>query len=145
MSKLGLARFHVETGPPALFERVRQVFAEPRALMHGTHYTERAHERAAPRSAIKYFASTEWELMTAEVRTDTGKFVKTAWRREIGGQMWWSVIGFHDAVQTIHPASDEKTGLGQDIVCDGPVWDLVDSVNRQLLDTGVPPGVTEVS
>jgi hypothetical protein len=142
-TKLQTARFHVDAGPASLFERVRQVFAAPRRLkLHGAHFNGRAAERGAPRELIEDFDPAAWELMTADVRTDTGKFVRTAWRRTVDRQTWWIAIGFHDTVQTVYPATPGKTGFGDDIVRAGPLWQMVDRVNRALLAEGPPTVVT---
>ncbi len=49
--------------------------------------------------------------MTVEVRTDTGKFREHGLETRVDGQMWWIVIGFHNAVRTLYPAARRKTGL----------------------------------
>ena len=74
-------RFHVSSGPNSLFERVRYKFRDPRVLkFNAQHFVDRAVERAAPTTAFGHFDAREWELMTVEVRADTGKFVSTAWQ-----------------------------------------------------------------
>ena len=134
-------RFHVDVGPSSLFERVRQVFAEPRVLrLHGIHYNSRADERSFPSGIAEHFVADEWDLMTVEVRPN-GKFARTAWRREIDGRTWWMVIGFNDTVQTVYSSSPGKRGLGPDVVRSGELFNLVDCVNRDLVDTGAPPSV----
>jgi hypothetical protein len=93
------ARFHVETGPESLFDRVRFImWGRCELLVHAGHLLERAYDCDAPLELIR---SGEWELMTAEVRADTGKFVNSAWRRTIGGVCWWVVIGLHDTLETV--------------------------------------------
>ncbi len=47
-------RFHTDTGPAALFQRVQQVFDAPRRLkLHGSHLAEWAAEREAPVADIE--------------------------------------------------------------------------------------------
>jgi len=124
-------RFHVETGPESLFRRVRVVMQETELKLHADHFQQRADERDAPIEKMMPFRPEEWQLRTAEVRTDTGKFVSTAWYREIGGQRWWIVIGLHDTVVTVFPS--DKQGLGDEIVRSGMLYAFVQSVNRKLL------------
>jgi hypothetical protein len=38
------------------------------------------------------------------VRTDTGKFVRTAWRVRPASRDWWVVIGNDGVVQTVYDA-----------------------------------------
>lgn len=95
------ARFHVSSGPAALFERVRFKMATRRELkLHAAHFKFRARERATPRLRLKDFDPRVWELVSAEVRTDTGKFVNSAWDVNVGRQRWRVVIGLHDTVET---------------------------------------------
>jgi hypothetical protein len=132
MIRFETARFHVRSGPSELFERVRQKMAGRRALrLHAAHFAERSAERSAPRDQLAAFDSDVWELMTAEVRTDTAKFVNSGWRLRIDGHIWWVVIGLHDTIETAYPGT--KQGDGPDIVTTGPMFDRVRAVNAQLL------------
>src|SRR4051794_28408841 len=134
------ARFHVSTGPQSLFDRVRFIMRGKRTLrLHAGHLRERAIDRSAPLDAIAAFDADEWELVTAEVRTDTGKFVNSAWARAIGGRRWWVVIGLHDTVETV--IDTDKRGLGGSIVACGELYDRVERVNRELMAAeGGPAG-----
>lgn len=126
-------RFHVETGPDALFERVRQVMTPTDLQIHADHFQKRATEREAPVEAIRSFDPTQphWELKTAEVRTDSGKFVSTGWRVCVHGETWWVVIGLKDTIITIYRS--DKRGLGDGIVRDGLLYAYVRSVNQQMV------------
>ena len=126
------ARFHVNTGPESLFDRVRFKMKGKRTLrVHASHLATRATERAAPLAVIAAFDACEWELVTVEVRTDTGKFVNSAWKREIDGEWWWVVIGFDDTIETV--IDTEKRGLGESIVTTGKLYELVERVNQDLM------------
>lgn len=72
--------------------------------------------------------------MTVEVRADTGKFAKTAWRRKIGKQTWWVVLGFYDAVQTVYPSDDNFQKFGPDVVTGGEFYEFVERVNSELME-----------
>lgn len=124
------ARFHVETGPGSLFDRVRLIMRGRRELrVHAGHFRERAYDRDAPLDLIKSFDPGEWELMTAEVRADTGKFVNSAWRRDIGSACWWIIIGLHDTLETVIRAG-RKRGLGESVVKGGELYRFVERVNH---------------
>ena len=72
------ARFHVDSGPESLFERVCAKMAGKRTLkFHASHFIVRAEERTAPIEQIRQFDTNEWELKTVEVRTDN-----FSWRGE---------------------------------------------------------------
>jgi hypothetical protein len=133
MPRFQTARFHAETGPDSLFERVRQKMAGRRNLkLHADHFRTQAAFRGAPVESLREFDSSQWKLATVEVRTDTGKFINSAWTREIDGRCWWLVIGLHDTVVTV--IETDKRGLGRDILRSGKLYELVADVNRRLLD-----------
>lgn len=134
MPKFEEKRFHVTCGPSSLFTRVRQKMSAVRGLSLKTaHFDLRAEQRAPPVAELEGFNTGQWELMTADVRSDTGKFVKTAWRKQIDGEVWWVVIGLHNAVVTAFLQASGKTGLGPDVVREGEFYKFVDAVNRNLL------------
>jgi hypothetical protein len=133
------ARFHVQTGPASLFDRIQFKLRGRRELkLNAGHLRQRAYDREAPFDLIKWFDADDWELMTAEVRSDTGKFVNSAWRRTVGGACWWIVIGLHDTLETVIRAG-RKTGLGESVVRGGDLYRFVDRVNRDLMkrDEGI--------
>lgn len=139
-TKFQKARFHVATGPGSLFDRVRLKMRGRRTLkLHAPHLARRAAERAAPLAMIAAFEPSEWDLMTAEVRTDTGRFVNSAWTREIDGRRWWVVVGLHDTIETV--IETEKRGLGDSIVTAGELYERVERANRELMEAdGVADG-----
>jgi hypothetical protein len=111
-------RFHVDVGPKELFERVRSVMGGRRGLTPTReHFPRRAVQRGVP-DEVADFDSREWELMTAEVDPRKGKFTSSSWRRRIGGQVWWIVIGLHDVLETAYPAP-HRTGRWWPMWC-GP-------------------------
>lgn len=100
--------------------------------LHATHFKFRSGERDAPDSELKNFDPSVWELVSAEVRTDTGKFVNSAWDVNVGGKRWRVVIGLHDTVETAFVVTDAR-GPGGAIVRSGLLYRFVDKVNRELL------------
>ena len=134
MPKFQTARFHVLTGPPELFRRVQFKMQHVRLLKtHPRHVQGRSYERGAPLDRLQNFDPARWSLMTAEVRTDKGKFVNTAWSVDVDGQNWWVVIGFDATMKTVIRAAREKLALGPDIVRSGELYEFVASVNAQLM------------
>ena len=146
--KLERGRFHVSTGPPELFARVREVMAAVTRLdCTTTHFDERQAERGAPPvTSFEQFDSLEWELMAAEVRIDTGKFLASTWKRTFGHDTWWIVIGLHNALITAYRADPAKVGAGASSISFGTLYEKVASVNAELLrksSGGEPPDSTE--
>jgi hypothetical protein len=140
MPKFLTARFHVLTGPPELFRRVRFKMQDVRLLKtHARHVQDRSYERDAPLDRLQNFDPSRWRLMTAEVRTDKGKFVNTAWSVEVDGQEWWVVIGFDATMKTVIRAARGKLALGPDVIRTGELYDFVASVNAQLMADDLGP------
>lgn len=128
------ARFHVETGPDSLFTRVRHILCEPVQLKaQGKHVTERLRERAAPLDELTRFDPGSWELVSAEVRTDTGKWVKSTWRVRVDERDWWVVVGLGNALVTVIEVDPWRRGRGTDIVTWGALHAQVDAVNTELM------------
>ena len=98
----------------------------------GAHVQLRAAERGALLERLQRFDSETWVLQTAEVRTDKGKFVSTAWEVDIDGTKWWVAIGFERGLKTVMPTDGGKTGLDS-AVTGGPLYDFVEQVNRELM------------
>jgi hypothetical protein len=93
------------------------------------HVQQRAAEREAPLEELKQFDPNQWELKTAEVRTDKGLFVNTAWACKADGRDWWVVIGYDDTAMTV--IETDKDGLGPDIVTGGDLYNRVKEVNKK--------------
>ncbi|MFE2302609.1 hypothetical protein ACFXAW_30990 [Streptomyces sp. NPDC059445] len=128
------ARFHVESGPESLFVRVRHILREPvRLAARGGHVTERIRQRDAPVEELVSFDPTSWDLVSAEVRTDTGRWVKSTWRVRADGRDWWVVVGLGDALVTVIDVDPWRRGRGQDVVVEGPLYVKVDAVNAELM------------
>ena len=134
MPRFKTARFHVLTGPSELFARVRFKMQDVHVLkMHARHVQDRSYERDAPLERLQNFDPNRWRLMTAEVRTDKGKFVNTAWSVDVDGHEWWVVIGFDATMKTVIRAARGKLALGNEIVRSGDLYEFVARVNGQLM------------
>jgi hypothetical protein len=104
--------------------------------LHATHFKLRAGERATPAVELKDFDPRIWKLVSAEVRTDTGKFVNSAWDVNVSGRRWrvvigLVVIGLHDAVETAFTVNDARGP--REVVRGGMLYDFVERVNRELM------------
>lgn len=129
------ARFHVEFGPPALFERVQFKMKNVyRLYIDGKHYNKRKSERNIPEEVIEKilrFDSVEWALKTAEVRPDRGKFMNSTWEVVCDGKPYWVTIGIGNYIITIV----QRNSSGMDsCIRNGDFYDFVESVNRKLMD-----------
>lgn len=106
------ARFHIQFGPPSLFERVRFKMRDAHNLyLDGTHYQKRLSEREIPPEileALLDFDAITWTLKTAEVRTDRGKFVNLIWEKVVDGQRYWVTIGIGTMLRRSYP--EQKVG-----------------------------------
>lgn len=128
------ARFHVDSGPDSLFTRVRYILGEPAQLKsHGAHVTERLRQRGATLEMLTRFDPENWQLVSAEVRTDTGKWVKSTWQVRTDERIWWVVIGLGNALVTVIDVDPRRRGMGEDVVTGGPLYARVDTVNAELM------------
>lgn len=124
------ARFHIQFGPPSLFERVRFKMQDAHKLhLNGTHYKKRLSERNIPPEilgALLDFDANTWTLQTAEVRTDRGKFVNSTWEKVIDGHRYWVTIGMGNYFKTIV----ERTRSEMDkCIRSGELYNSVEGVN----------------
>lgn len=135
------ARFHIQFGPPALFERVRFMMKDVHTLyLEGTHYRKRVSERNIPPEILETlleFDACTWALQTAEVRTDRGKFVNSTWEKVIDGHRYQVTIGIGNYVKTIV----DRTTSGMDkCIRSGELYDFVERVNSELMTSEELPG-----
>lgn len=134
--KFKTRRFHILFGPPTLFERVRYKFQENRNLkLHGNHFNERLKQRLISNDMIErlqQFTQKEWNIVTAEVRCDTGKFVNSTWEITLDGANYWVTIGLGDVIQTI--IIKDSSGLGYDYVKKGSLYNFVSEINRKMME-----------
>jgi len=136
----GTAWFHVDFGPPSLFERVRFKMACVHTLFFGKHFNRRAAERdvsSAVLDELTHFDSSRWVLRMAEVRTDRGKFVNSTWEIICDGEAYWVSIGVGNYIKTVYRCGP-TSGLGK-CVRYGELYEFVEKVNRELMDA--EPGV----
>ena len=135
MTKFDESRFHKEYGPKSLFDRVEFKMKDVNHLkLHGKHFKQRLEDRKIPEEILKeieVFDKNKWNLVTAEVRNDKGKFVNSTWEYKIDNNRYWITIGFNNVVQTI--IIKDSSGI-ENIVKNGELYDFVDSVNKELME-----------
>jgi hypothetical protein len=102
--------------------------------LNSDHFNTRASERDVPIERLNNFDPLSWKLVIAEVRTDTGKFVSTAWEVDVDGLAWWVVIGINDTIKTMYPTNNRKSGTGGNIITSGEMYEFVADVNRKLME-----------
>lgn len=133
--KNDLARFYVDFGPASLFERVLFKMKDVHELhIGGPHYNARKSERRIPQEVldhINHFDVSEWRLVTAEVRTDRGKFYNSTWEYCINNVAYWLTIGIGECVVTI--VKKESSGVDK-CIRSGELYDYVENVNRDLMN-----------
>ena len=134
-TKFQTSRFHVKYGPQSLFDRVKFKMKDVQALKENSdHYSKRVIERNIPeyiKNRLKNFNMNEWELVMAEVRNDTFKFVNSTWEIVYNGEPYWIVVGFHDTVMTIFKSYGDEN---RNAIRDGSIYESVEKVNKELMD-----------
>ena len=128
-------RFHVDFGPPSLFERVKYKMKNVHRLyMDGKHFNKRISERDIPDDVIERllnFNIDEWTLKTAEVRPDRGKFMNSTWEVYCNGKPYWVTIGIGNYIITI--VQRNSSGVDLCVRC-GEYYNFVEEVNWKLMD-----------
>lgn len=128
------ARFHIQFDSPSLFERVRFRMRDAHKLyLNGTHYRKRLSERDIPPEILEALLDIDaytWNLQTAEVRTDRGKFVNSTWEKIIDGHRYWVTIGIGNYVKNI---VCRTTSRMDKCIRSGELYDFVESVNTRLM------------
>lgn len=132
------ARFHKDFGPASLFERVLFKMQNVHMVKRTSeHFKVRFESRHIPDIVLKKIDSfnvNEWNLVTCEVRCDSGKFVNSTWEYICENDRYWLTIGFGNVAETIV----KKQGLGKtNIITSGILFDFVDKVNSLLMENEV--------
>ena len=137
-----IAKFSVTAGPAALFRRVRLV------VRPETDYFDRAvHVRhLRPWNNIPTVDTVDafmeddissWNLVGAEVRTDTGRFIRSHWNVRYRGDWCRLVLDRHGDVHALRKIADPLVPPFDDAITGGPVWDYVTRVNQALMDAAL--------
>lgn len=91
-------------------------------------------ERDAPIKSLIKFNINSWRLVNAEIRTDSGKFVSTAWEIFVNDKYWRVVIGFENTIQTVINIDGYNNHTGIKIITEGTLYDYVKKINSDLMD-----------
>lgn len=130
------SRFHIKYGPKSLFYRVQYVMKDVKQLkLHSTHFKNRKKQREIDDNIleeINNFNSDDWNLITAEIRNDKGKFINSTWEKEFIDEKIWIVIGFNNVVETV--IIKESDGLGYNYIKKGKLYKKVQKVNQKLMN-----------
>ena len=141
-TKFERVRFHIQTGPASLFQRVMFIMGGVSAVrVDGSHFLQRVKERNIPSEVIETvssFNSANWDVITAEVRVDKGKFVASSWGREYNGRYYIVIIGLGNIAETIYdtelPCPKRYPGrLKNTIERGSELYDFVENVNQELM------------
>ena len=136
-TKFKKARFHVNYCPQSLIEQIYfKISSVTTVHFNAVHFKERVSTRDIPKfvlEKIKSFNIKEWNLVTCEVRTDTGKFVNSTWEIIYDNERYWLTIGFGNVAETIVKKTSSGTGkIVEDMESD--LYKFVDDVNKKLMD-----------
>ena len=127
------ARFEIRTGPQALFDRVRFKMADRKKLtFRSAQVRQQLADRGVPVDRLEALDLNAGALVAADVRTDTGRFVRSIWVHEAAGQRWWVVLGFGDTVEQVLSSVEESVKAGT--VTEGKLYRRVRQVNETLMD-----------
>lgn len=105
--KYEIARFwvdpdHPDSGPQSLFVRVRQVFSAPRRLAINpgrlANIAKTWPMTPEEMATIQDFYPEDWTLYAVAVRMDTGKFIESTWRRQIGYKYFFADVEYGDSI-----------------------------------------------
>lgn len=130
---LSTASFHRDTGPATLFDRVLYKMAGRRKLkFFSAQLRRRLADEGAPTDELQQFDADGWELVAADVRADTGKFVKSTWVCSVDQERWVVVIGFKDTIERVTRLDGD--GPASEAVTSGTLYRRVAQVNAELMD-----------
>lgn len=129
-------RFHISNCPDSLIERICFKMSSVTTVhFNAVHFKKRVGIRDIPEFVlhrVKKFNIEEWDLVTCEIRTDTGKFVNSIWEIIYDNERYWLTIGFGNVAETIVRKTSSGTGkIVEDMESD--LYKFVDDVNRKLM------------
>jgi hypothetical protein len=127
-------RFHVDIGPPVLFERVKYIIPKEMDLVLATkHFQIREQERGFPRHLVMPFRTADWELLVAETWSE-GRFMETTWAQDHEGRRWFLVFTKGNVVKTVFSGPVGSRRSGATYIRSGSVFEQVRQVNQALME-----------
>ena len=146
-------RFHIKSGPTALFQRTQDILQIPCRLEISKHARERIEERAQEKISesmleeIRNFDPAVWRLFSVSCGPN-GRFRETFWRVKVGGRVWTVVRGVNrfqkppqlvtaylsnlDRPETPHARKYAKKGE--------PFYKAVEALNTHFISQGIRQG-----
>ena len=137
-----VARFSVTAGPAALFKRVRLVVRPETDYFDRAVHVRHLHpwNNIPTVDTVDAFMEDDissWNLVGAEVRTDTGRFIRSHWNVRYRGDWCRLVLDRHGDVHALRKIADPLAPPFDDAITGGPVWDYVTRVNQALMDAAL--------
>lgn len=137
-----VAKFSVMTGPAALFKRVRLVVRPETDYFDRVVHVRHLHpwDNIPTVDTVDAFMEDDissWNLVGAEVRTDTGRFIRSHWNIRYRGDWCRLVLDRRGDVHKLKKISDPLAAPFEDVVTGGPVWNYVTRVNQALMDAAL--------
>ena len=145
--KFRVCRFYVESGPPSLFARVKYIMdAKTNIKVDRPHFVCRVRERRIPAQVVRLvnnFEARRWEVISAEVRADTGKFISSTWGRIYAKRYYVVTIGIGDIAETIYESEppsiwSPRRRMRAPVKGKNParqIYDFVEKINRNLMES----------
>ena len=131
------AQFHVIDGPAVLFERVQFKLRQPRVLRFKDPDLQRKAAANGLIDQLVNFDPREWTLVSAVVREDNGKFIKSGWVRAVGKRTWFVLVGF----EVIEELCDATIADMYSTYPDShPLREKVEAANTELMNADVGNG-----
>ena len=132
--RIPTSRFHIDTGPASLFERVLFKFSNTESLLSQVQdYLNRGNAESVPQEVfdtLVRFDHSKMNLIMAEVRNDKGKFVSSIWTVKINDGIYWVEIGYNNAINSIiKPVYGKSSG----VIKYGNLYNFVSEVNEKLM------------
>ncbi len=132
-----IVRFSVLSGPASLFARIRQV-------VDHTTYSDRnirmrrRHDWSVVPDPYRFFSDiawvpSAWNLVGGEVRSDTGRFVRSHWNLYHRDVWYRLVLDGRGRIYTLKPLPNPTAPPFRHVVTSGPLWVHVANVNQDLL------------
>lgn len=129
-------------GPMSLFNRVKFIMSKRNKInINKPHFKARVKERCIPSvvlEMIEHFDSSKWDLISVEVRSDTGKFISSSWGRACNGCYYIVILGLGDIAETIYATKYFLTKLAprsnsQFEQYNSSFYSFVQDVNQRLM------------
>ena len=127
------SRFHVDTGPTSLFERVLFKFSDVESLSLQVQNFKKNDTMNTPDEiydALVCFDRSKLNLIMAETRNDSGKFISSTWSIQTTDGTYWVEIGFNNSIKSIIKPTRKQN---PEVIKSGNMFNFVSEVNDKLM------------